>query len=78
MSNLPEGHGMRLTNLRLYCRCGAAWTGNGIPPREARLIQNTWDKRHTGSGCGPTDAAGARAARRRAEHEFERSLKETE
>jgi hypothetical protein len=55
-----------MPGLDLYCLCGASWTG-ALPDVAALDIRLAWRSVHTGRGHGPTDARGAREAKRRTE-----------
>jgi len=55
--------------MRLYCTCGAAWTGSPVNDAVAKSIKDCWDSIHSGGIHQPTSAEGARRARAKAEKE---------
>lgn len=44
-----------MTDLRLYCTCGAKWIGL-LPGMVAKQVRAVWDAEHTGEGHAPTNA----------------------
>jgi hypothetical protein len=56
--------------LALYCACGGSMTGTISPTAEAGAIEAMFRRGHDTPECSPSDARGARNARRRQERAF--------
>lgn len=62
-----------MRTLRLYCSCGAAWTGD-VPESVADKIIAVFSEVHNGPRHGCCDAETARRARAKAEAGAERRI----
>jgi len=63
-----------LVEFKLFCRCGAAWTGI-MPAAQVVEVKRVWRLTHDGNECGPATKAQAGLARRRAEEQAERAMR---
>jgi hypothetical protein len=52
--------------IQRWCRCGDHLDARSSPPAAAIALDEQFGELHQGEGHGPTDARGARNARRRA------------
>lgn len=61
-----------MSEIKLYCSCGASWTGRFDPAYPSVVNQTSlWRRDHTGEGHAPATPEQAAAARRKAESEVQ-------
>ena len=58
-----------MSEIRLYCLCGATLVGTLAPTSQAAWTIGRWHRDHSGDGHGAATPVQAQAARRKAERE---------